>query len=208
MASEDFFTATGMPDRDWWSALWPDPSGVLRALGIEAQMTVVDLCCGDGYFTTPLAKLVGGRVYAVDLDPAMLERARAEVAAAGVTVRDWVRADAMDLADLIPEKVDFVLLANTLHGVPDKTGLARVLAAVLKSGGTFAVVNWHPLPREKSVVLGQPRGPASKLRLAPEAVRAAVEPAGFDLDRLVQLPPYHYGALFRKAGTGPPLKPV
>ena len=92
MASEDFFTATGMPDRDLWSALWPDPAVVLWSLGIEARMTVVDLRCGEGYFTAPLAKLVRGRVYGVDLDPDMLERGRAKVAA----------ADAMDLAGLIP----------------------------------------------------------------------------------------------------------
>ena len=198
MASEDFFTATRMPDRDWWSALWPDPGGVLRRLGIQAQMTVVDLCCGDGYFTAPLAELVGGRVYGVDLDPAMLERARAEVAAAGATLRGWIRADARDLVGLVPEKVDVVLLANTFHGVPDKTGLARGVAAVLETGGRFAIVNWHPLPREKTVVLGQPRGPATELRMAPEQVRAVVEPAGFTWQHLVDLPPYHYGALFRK----------
>ena len=48
------FPATGMPDRDWWQALWPDPANVLQALGLQARMEVVDLCYGDGYFTGPL----------------------------------------------------------------------------------------------------------------------------------------------------------
>ncbi len=198
MPSEDFFPATAMPDSDWWSALWPDPEGALRALGIEPQMTVVDLCCGDGHFTAPLARLVGGRVYGVDLDPAMLDKARAAVGRAGVAVRQWIRADAMDLAGLIPEKADFVLIANTFHGVPDQTGLSSGVAAVLKPGGAFAIVNWHPLPREKTVVLGAPRGPKTEMRMAPEAVRAVVEPAGFEWQRLVELPPYHYGAVFHR----------
>ena len=201
MTSKDFFPATGMPDRDWWSALWPDPEGVLRKLGVEPGMTVVDLCCGDGYFTAPLAGLVSGRVYGVDLDPAMLEQAKAEVLRAGATVRKWIRADARDLAGLIPEKVDFVLIANTFHGVPEQTALALGVAAVLKTAGTFAVVNWHPLPREQTVVLGEPRGPKTSLRMAPEKVRAVVEPAGFAWQRLVELPPYHYGALFRTQET-------
>jgi SAM-dependent methyltransferase len=201
MSSEDFFPATAMPDGSWWAALWPDPEGVLRALGIEPHMIVVDLCCGDGYFTAPLALLVGGRVYGVDLDPAMLEKARAEVARTGATVRQWVRADAMDLGRLIPEKADFVLIANTFHGVPAQTELARGVAAVLAPGGAFAVVNWHPLPCEKTVVLGEPRGPKTEMRMAPEQVRAVVEPAGFEWQRLVELPPYHYGVLFRKTET-------
>ena len=198
MPSDAFFPATGMPDSDWWSALWPDPEGALRALGIEPHMTVIDLCCGDGHFTAPLARLVGGRVYGVDLDPAMLDKARAAVGRAGAGVRKWIRADAMDLARLIPEKADFVLIANTFHGVPDQTGLSRGAAAVLKPGGAFAIVNWHPLPREKTVVLGAPRGPKTELRMAPEQVRAVVEPAGFEWQRLVELPPYHYGAVFHR----------
>jgi SAM-dependent methyltransferase len=202
MPTDDIFPATAMPDRDWWSALWPDPEGVLRALGVEPGMTVVDLCCGDGYFTAPLAVLVEGRVYGVDLDPAMLETARAEVAAAGATVKRWIRADAMALAALVPETVDFVLIANTFHGAPAQTELARGVAAVLRPGGRFAVVNWYPLPREKTTVLGQPRGPRTGLRMAPEQVRAVVEPAGFAWQRLVELPPYHYGAIFRRVEGG------
>ncbi|MDH3770987.1 MAG: class I SAM-dependent methyltransferase, partial [Nitrospirota bacterium] len=80
MTLKGFFPATVMPDRDWWAALWPDPSSVLRSLGIQPGMTVVDLCCGDGFFTAPLAKVVGGKVYAIDIDRQMLERARAEAA--------------------------------------------------------------------------------------------------------------------------------
>ena len=90
-------------------------------------------------------------------------------------------------------------VVNTFHGVPDQSGLARGAAAVLKPGGAFAIVNWHPLPREKTVVLGAPRGPKTELRMAPEQVRAVVEPAGFEWQRPVELPPYHYGAIFRKA---------
>jgi hypothetical protein len=29
-----FFPSTNMPDREWWSVLWPDPEGVLLELGL------------------------------------------------------------------------------------------------------------------------------------------------------------------------------
>ena len=48
-----------MPDREWWQALWPDPGRVLEDVGVGDGMRVVDLCCGDGYFTVPMAQLVG-----------------------------------------------------------------------------------------------------------------------------------------------------
>ncbi len=73
---DDLFPATSMPDRDWWAALWPRPIDILERLGIRPGMTVLDLCCGDGYFTAPLAKLVDGRVYALDLDLEMIEQAK------------------------------------------------------------------------------------------------------------------------------------
>lgn len=194
---EATFPATGMPDRDWWSALWPDPGATLRALGITADMTVLDLCCGDGWFTAPLADLVDGRCYALDLDPEMLAKAAGEVARAGARVAGWIEGDARDLPVLLPRKVDFTLIANTFHGVPDQTGLAAAVAQILNPDGRFAIVNWHARPREDTPVLGQPRGPKSEMRMTPEKIRAVVEPAGFKLDKLVELPPFHYGAVFR-----------
>jgi predicted methyltransferase len=202
MGKEDFFPATAMPDRDWWAALWPDPTGTLHWLGIRPGMTVVDLCCGDGYFTAPLAKIVDGRVYALDIDQQMLDRARIEVAQQGAFVAEWICADARYVAMLILERVDYVLMANTFHGVPDQTGLAHAVAKVLKLGGEFAVVNWHPLPRDQTTVLGKPRGPRTEMRMPPERVRAVVEPAGFQFVHVVELPPYHYGVMFQLVETG------
>ena len=97
---------------------------------------------------------------------------------------------------MIPTPVDYILIANTFHGAPDKTALAREVAAALKPGGRFGVVNWHPKPREETTVLDKPRGPSTELRMSPEHTRAVVEPAGFALVSLVELPPYHYGAIF------------
>lgn len=193
------FQATAMPDHDWWAALWPNPKQVLSDLGIEPDMTVVDLCCGDGYFTAPLAQIVDGNVYALDLDPKMLELAKTEVARVGATVKSWIEGDALDLAQYVPEPVDYVVIANTFHGVPDKTGLARIVGQVLKPDGCFAIVNWHKRRREETPVLGKPRGPRSEMRMSPDDVRAEVEPAGFELGEFIELLPYHYGAIFQKS---------
>lgn len=197
MIEEKRFPATGMPDQDWWQTLWPNPEATLRAVGIAANDTVVDLCCGDGYFTAALAHLAGpGHVFGVDLDPAMLQQARSVCQQVGNCT--FVEGDARELHSRITAPVDVVLIANTFHGVPDKTGLAQTIHDVLKPGGRFIVINWHARAREETAVLGQPRGPATAMRMTPETLAAAVTPAGFDLTQVVELPPYHYGAIFRR----------
>ena len=50
-------------------------------------------------------------------------------------------------------------------------------------------------------MLDAPRGPPSEARMTPEATRQAVEPAGFVLESVVELAPYHYGAVFRAGGA-------
>ncbi|WP_223246792.1 class I SAM-dependent methyltransferase [Sulfuriferula thiophila] len=197
MTQQAFFPATVMPDQDWWHALWPDPDSVIQALRITAGMTVVDLGCGDGYFTQAIARQIdSGRVIGFDLDPAMLTQAQATCA--DMPNCDWLQGDAMALSQLITQPADYVLIANTFHGVPDKLALTREIAASLQPAGHFTIINWHPLPRETTPVLGQPRGPRTELRMSVAQTQQTVEPAGFVLEALVELPPYHYAAIFRK----------
>lgn len=181
----------------WWEALWPDPAAVVMQVGITAGMEVVDLCCGDGWFTLPIAK-VARHVTAIDIDAAMLEAASGRLAQHGLANCDFGEGDAYDIDTLLARPADFVFLANAFHGVPEKTRLARSVASALASQGRFAIVNWYARPREQTTILGAPRGPATELRMTPEATRNAVEPGGFRLRELVELPPYHYAAVFER----------
>ena len=186
-----------MPTAGWWEALWPDPVGVLRAVELPAAGDVVDLCAGDGWFTLQIAKLAG-QVVAIDIDPVILEVARKRLAEANVTNCAFVSGDAYKLTELCKKPVDFVFMANAFHGVPDKNRLACSVRDILKVGGKFAVVNWHPRPREETQVLGEPRGPRTELRIGPQVVKAEVEPSGLLLTKLVEIPPYHYGVIFER----------
>ena len=186
-----------MPTAGWWEALWPDPAGVLRAVGLEPGMEVIDLCSGDGWFTLQIAK-VARHVIAIDIDPALLEVARARLSEAGAENCDYIAGDAYKLTELWKRPVDLVFMANAFHGVPDRGRLALSVRDVLKPGGRWAIVNWHARPREETIVLGEPRGPRTELRISPEVVKASVEPSGLTLKEVVEIPPYHYGAIFER----------
>ena len=196
---QQFYPATSMPDRDWWQALWPDPEQVMRQLGAVPTLRGIDLCCGDGYFTVPLARLVQpAQLTAVDLSPEMLQQAREAATEANLDNIHFMEGEAGELPRIIAEPVDWVFIGNTFHGVPDQTGLARAVHQVLRPGGRFVILNWHARPREETPVLGKPRGPATELRMTPESTRMVVEPAGFEESEVIDIGPYHYAAFFTR----------
>lgn len=197
MALPGFFKGTEMPTAGWWEALWPDPAMVLSQVGVRPGMTVIDLCSGDGWFTLQIAK-IASHVVAVDIDARLLEVARARLSESGLMNCAFVEGDAYDVAKLVPQRADFVFLANAFHGVPDRTRLARGVAEALKPGGHFAVVNWHARARDETAILGEPRGPATELRITAETTKSTVEAAAFRLVETVDLPPHHYGVVFQR----------
>ena len=199
----NYFRNTGQPDRDWWSELWPDPHDVLRELGVESGMTVADVCCGDGYFALAAAKIVEpGTLYAVDLDSTLLDTLAAAAAAENAETIETVRGDAREVAALLPERVEFVLVMNTFHGVDDRRAFVEELHRAMRPGGRLAIVNWHDRPRAETTVGDTPRGPPTDRRLSPEATRTAVENASFDVLAELELEPYHYGLVFQRRNDG------
>jgi ubiquinone/menaquinone biosynthesis C-methylase UbiE len=191
------FEGTEMPTAGWWDALWPNPAGVLEAVGLRRDMAAIDLCCGDGWFTLPMSK-VAASVVAIDIDRNMLEAARDRLAAAGATNCEFVEGDAYELARHMRGPADFVLMANAFHGVPDQPRLADAIAKALKPAGRLAVVNWHQRRREETTILGEPRGPKSELRMSPEQTIASIEAGGLIFAGLVELPPYHYAVIMER----------
>ena len=192
-----FFEGTEMPTAGWWEALWPDPAGILAKVGIKSGMEVIDLCSGDGWFTLQIAKLAR-HVVAIDIDPALLAIARHRLAESNARNCDFVAGDAYNITQLWPWPVDFVFLANAFHGVPDQPRLARSVRDALKPSGRFAIINWHPLPREKTTVLGEPRGPRTELRMSSDQTIKAAELGDLKFAGLVDVPPYHYGVVFER----------
>ena len=65
----------------------------------------------------------------------------------------------------------------------------------------FAIVNWHKRPREETPILGEPRGPKTELRMSPEETIKSVEGRGLKFTKIVEVPPYHYGVVFKRSGA-------
>ncbi len=104
-------------------------------------MTALDVGCGMGHFSLPLARMVGGegRVICIDLQEKMINSLRRRATRAGLIRRLDLRVCSVDSLgiDNLAGRVDFVLLFAVAHEVPDVPGLFRELHSALRSGGTL-----------------------------------------------------------------------
>lgn len=108
-------------------------------LAFQPGARVLDLCCGPGVFTVPLARR-GYDVTGVDRSPAMLDRARKLAAETGATAR-YVQADVLEYAE--PGAFDVVLNMFTSFGYfedpADNARVLRTMHASLAPGGTLVL---------------------------------------------------------------------
>ncbi|MFG1778926.1 class I SAM-dependent methyltransferase [Micromonospora sp. NPDC049048] len=121
---------------------------LVEAFGLGADDTVVDLGCGTGQLSLPLAARVGA-VVGVDPEPDMLALARQAAldAAAGNTT--WLLgadSDLSALGRLLGERTVGALTAAVAIHFMDRDALFRAVRPLLRPGGGVAVVtNGAPL---------------------------------------------------------------
>jgi len=106
---------------------------------IREGMTVLEPGPGMGFFTIPMARMVGpsGRVVALDIQQRMLEGLRRRAAKAGVISRIETRLaqpDSLGVEDL-RAKVDVVLAFAVVHEMPCAEMFFREVAGTLKPDG-------------------------------------------------------------------------
>ncbi len=172
------------PERD----AWQKPVQVVRVVGLTHGDTVADLGAGTGYFTRLLTRAVGetGKVYAVDIEPEMLDyiRQRDDLGEAEVTT---VLAAADD--PRLPDgEIDLVLVVNTWHHIDDRLTYLEKLERALSPQGRVAIVDYH----EGELPVGPPAGH----KLSRDAVVAEFDKVGWWLASESAVLPYQYLLVF------------
>ena len=127
------------------------PAGaIIERSGIEAGMTVLELGCGSGAYTTYLARALGeqGKLYAVDIQPAMLrqlERKLDREENKDVRNVELKEASAYELP-FADGSIDLACMVTVLMEIPDRGRALREVKRVLKLGGMLAVTEFFPDP--------------------------------------------------------------
>jgi SAM-dependent methyltransferase len=184
-------------DPERWAAIWESedrykwqkPQEVLEVLALAPGQSVADLGAGTGYFTRLLSWQVGeqGKVYAVDIEPTMLEHINGRDDGYRIDNIITVLAEPDD-PKLPLDELELVLSVNTWHHVGDRVDYIRRLEPVLRPSGRVAIIDY----RRGDL----PVGPPDEMKLPRAQVVAEFAEAGWTLISENRILPYQYFLVF------------
>lgn len=178
---------SGMPDEAYWSSLFDIPL-IVDWLNLDAvSAPIVEIGCGYGTFTIPIARGTDVDVHAFDVEPSMIEVAKRNVQKAGIQNVYLHLRDIIDHGTgLKSENAGMVLLFNILHS-DERRILLEEASRNLKPNGIAAIIHWRK-------DFETPRGPNIESRPDKQMILNAIK--GLNLSfggnsRLLE--PYHWG---------------
>jgi ubiquinone/menaquinone biosynthesis C-methylase UbiE len=168
------------------------PEEALDAIGISKGAMVADIGAGVGYFTWRLAARVGpaGKVYAVDVQPGMLQQLRQNMAERKLTNYEAVLGDEDD-PRLPTAGIDLALLVDVYHEFSQPRKMLRQIRASLKPDGRMVLLEYR---KEDPKI---PIRPEHKMTVA--EVKAEIEPEGFRLEKTLETLPRQHILIFRRS---------
>ncbi len=167
------------------------PDRALELIGITPGLSVADVGAGTGYMTLRIAKLVGpaGKVYANDVQPAMLSTIQAKAQqqqVANIEIVQGVEDDARLPADAI----DLALLVDVYHEFRQPQAMLQSIRRSLRPDGRLVVIEYRK---------EDPRIPiAATHRMSIAEARAEIEPEGFGFERVIAGLPRQHIIVFRR----------
>jgi len=120
------------------------PRRTLAALELRPGQSVADLGCGSGYYTFLMAEKVGatGTVFAIDIEPRMLQFVRDRAQREGATNVQTIQASALD-PNLPAESIDLLLMVDVYHELDHPYEVMQKVRTALRPGGRVALVEYR-----------------------------------------------------------------
>jgi protein-L-isoaspartate O-methyltransferase len=161
----------------------------LMLIGIQQGSVVADIGAGSGYYSTRLARLVGpaGRVYASDIQQAMLDIIRRRIEREGITNIEIVLGTPTD-PRLPRAAVDLALLVDVYHEFSEPQAMLGRIRESLKPSGRLILLEYRGEDPRVPIL------PAHKMTVA--QAKTEVEAEGFALTTVKEDLPWQHVLIF------------
>jgi SAM-dependent methyltransferase len=149
---------------------WQKPGAVVEALKLTGDETIADVGAGTGYFSLRFASaLPRGRVYAIDVDPAMIHHIRHRAMANTIDNVEVILASPDD--PKVPTDSEIVFICDVLHHVENKSRWLKNIHGAVQKGARLILIEY----KEGDL----PEGPPEWMKMSPQTVTAHALGAGF-----------------------------
>ena len=130
-------------DTSWQKQLWPAQKKLLKKTKIEPGDSVLDISCGTGLVTQPIAQAVGrnGSVTGVDLSEGMIREARQRADECNLENISFQQMDAEQL-DFESNHFDTVICSLGLMYFPNPEKALEEMTRVARPGGKVSALVW------------------------------------------------------------------
>jgi len=152
---------------------WLPPAEILAHLRLGLGMKVADIGAGTGYFSIPIARAVGalGHVFAVDLQPEMLDLLRGKLEQPNAPQNVSLLQGVASQVPLPDRSVHMILYANIWHEIEDLDSTFREALRISVLGGKIAILDWRD-------DCSPPPGPPQEHGISNDSVRTFLNAKG------------------------------
>jgi ubiquinone/menaquinone biosynthesis C-methylase UbiE len=167
------------------------PAKAVALLGLRPGMTVCDLGAGTGYYAVRMARLVGpaGKVYAVDIQPRMLELLSKRLASAGIAnIEPLLGAESE--TNLPPDSQHMIVLVDVYHEFSKPQEMLRSIRKALKDSGRLVLLEFRKEDPDVPIRLEH--------KMSVAEVKAELEPEGFQVEKVIGTLPWQHLIFLRK----------
>lgn len=177
--------------RDKHDFLKPDLA--ISDIAISIDDVVIDFGCGSGFWTIPIAKIVGpkGLVLAIDPRESKLTFVRSKADKLGLSNIRYIKAPLSSITMPVTEIADCIIISNILSKIDNDLSLVFSCRKNSKPGTKLVIIDWN----EKSKL-----GPKSNKRVDVEIVMKEAERSGFEFKKLLNAGSDHFGLYFEYKG--------
>ena len=168
-----------------------NPQAAIDALDLKLGMVVCDLGAGSGYYTTRMAKKVGaqGKVYAVDIQPGMLQLLEKRLKQEGIKNVQTILGTEND-PKLPDGSLDVLILVDVYHEFAQPQQMLRKISQAMKDDGRLVLLEFRKEDPKVPIRLEH--------KMSVDEVKQELQAEGFEIAGIKEHLPWQHMIILKK----------